>query len=128
MNFNREYWLMLMGFPLDYWDNETTQNSIASFGRMLLWENDITHLTRLLVNARVSDLQDVPHFILLTKGEGFLGQSWTIQCEILEQELMGAVAADEDHVLEVLANGQPPLFDFFWARTARSRICKPPPE
>jgi hypothetical protein len=26
---------------------------------------------------------------------------------------MGAVAADEDHVPEVLANGQPPLFDFF---------------
>jgi hypothetical protein len=31
----------------------------------------MTHLTRLLVKARVSDLQDVPHFILLTEGEGF---------------------------------------------------------
>jgi hypothetical protein len=113
MNFNRECCLMLMGFPLDYWDNETIQNSIASFGRMLLWENDRSHLTILLVKARVSDLQDVPHFILLTEGEGFMGQSWTIQCKILEQELFGAVPADDDPVPEVQANGQPPLFDFF---------------
>jgi hypothetical protein len=97
---------MLMGFPLDYWDNETIQNSIASFGRMLLWENDRSHLTRLLVKARVSDLHDVPHFILLTEGEGFMGQSWTIQCEILEQELLGAVSADEDqHIWRFDASG-----------------------
>jgi hypothetical protein len=78
----------------------------------------MTHLTRLLVKARVSDLQDVPHFILLTEGEGFFCQSWTIQCKILEQELMGAVAADEDPAPEVPANGQPPLFDFLGAWTA----------
>jgi hypothetical protein len=57
----------------------------ASFGRVVLWENDRGHLARLLVRARVIELQDVPHFLVLTESEGFEGESWTIQCEILEQ-------------------------------------------
>jgi hypothetical protein len=32
LNFNRECWLMLMGFPLDYWNQDCIQNAIASFG------------------------------------------------------------------------------------------------
>jgi hypothetical protein len=39
-----------------------------------------------MVKARVIDLQELPYFIVLTEGEGFQGQSWTIQCEILEQQ------------------------------------------
>jgi hypothetical protein len=100
-------------FPLDYWNNDNIQNAIASFGRVLLWENDRTHLTRLMVKARVTDLQEVPYFIVLTGGEGFQGQSWTIQCEILEQQLLGALSADEDPMLELHELGHPPLFDFF---------------
>jgi hypothetical protein len=38
MFFNRECWLMLLGFPLDHWINECIQNAIASFGRVLLWK------------------------------------------------------------------------------------------
>jgi hypothetical protein len=36
LNFNRECWLMLMGFPLDYWNNEAIQSVLASFGRVIL--------------------------------------------------------------------------------------------
>jgi hypothetical protein len=64
MNFNRECWLMLLGFPLDYWNHESIHSVIGVFGRVLLWENDKNHLARLLVRARVTDLQDVPHFIV----------------------------------------------------------------
>jgi hypothetical protein len=78
MNFNRKCWLMLLGFPLDYWNHESIQSVIWVFGRVLLWENDMNHLARLLVRARVTDLQDVPHFIVLTDAEGFNGESWTI--------------------------------------------------
>jgi hypothetical protein len=31
---------MLLGFPLDHWNHDTIQNAIASFGRVILWEND----------------------------------------------------------------------------------------
>jgi hypothetical protein len=43
---------------------------IASFGRIILWENDMHNLARLMVHARVTDLQDVPHFLVLTDVEG----------------------------------------------------------
>jgi hypothetical protein len=39
----------------------------------------------LLVKVRVTDLQDVLHFIVISEGGGFQGQSWTVQCEILEE-------------------------------------------
>jgi hypothetical protein len=69
---------MLMGFPLDHWNHECIQSAVSSFGRVLLWENDRRNLARLLVRARVTDLQDVPHFIILTESKGFQGESWTI--------------------------------------------------
>jgi hypothetical protein len=47
---------MLLGFPLDNWNNEDIQNVIASFCRVILWENDKHHLTRLMVRARVTNL------------------------------------------------------------------------
>jgi hypothetical protein len=56
LNFNRDCWLMLLGFPLDYWNHDCIQGAIASFGRVLLWENDMQHLARLLVRARVTEL------------------------------------------------------------------------
>jgi hypothetical protein len=66
LNFNRECWLMLLGFPLEYWNHESIQSEIGVFGRVLLWENDRNHLGRLLVKARVTDLQDVPNFIVFS--------------------------------------------------------------
>jgi hypothetical protein len=47
---------MLLGFPLDYWNNEHIQSALASFGQMLMWENDRDHLARLMVRECVSDL------------------------------------------------------------------------
>jgi hypothetical protein len=47
---------MLLGFPLDHWNHDTIQNAIASFGRVILWENDKRYLASLLVKARVTDL------------------------------------------------------------------------
>jgi hypothetical protein len=64
---------MLLGFPLDYWNNDSIQNAPSSFGRMIMWENDRDHLARLMVRARVTDLQEVPYFLVLTEAEGFQG-------------------------------------------------------
>lgn len=51
---------MLMGFLADYWEHHYIQNALASFGNLLYWHNDKRHLTRLIVKARVTDLQSVP--------------------------------------------------------------------
>jgi hypothetical protein len=73
LNFNRECYLMLLGFPLDYWDTEIIRNALPPFSHLIIWENNRSYCTRLLVKARVTDLQDVPHFIVISEGEGFQG-------------------------------------------------------
>jgi hypothetical protein len=113
LNFNRDCWLMLLGFPLDYWNHDCIQGAIASFGRVLLWENDRQHLAWLLVRVRVTELQEVPHFIVLTDAEGFQGESWAIQCKIIEQWMLCAIAADGEGIPVPDANGNPSMFDFF---------------
>jgi hypothetical protein len=64
MEYNRECWIMMMSFPLDFWASDHIQNDIAAFGKLLTWEDDPSNLTRLLVKARVTDLEDVPKFIV----------------------------------------------------------------
>lgn len=62
---------MLLGFPSEFWDQQSIENSICSFGRLLSWENDPSNLARLIIRARVVDLEKVPEFIVITEGEGF---------------------------------------------------------
>jgi hypothetical protein len=44
----------------------------------------------------VTNLQDIPYFLVLTEAEGFQGESWTVQVEIVEQEMLGALPADDE--------------------------------
>jgi hypothetical protein len=59
---------------------------------------DLDHRTRMIVRAKVVDLESVPHFIVLSKPEGFDSESWTIQCEIIQQEMLGGGPPDEDPI------------------------------
>jgi hypothetical protein len=113
MEFNRECWIMLLGVPLDFWATAHIQCAIASFGRVLYWEEDHSNLARVLVKARVTNLEEVPRHIVLSEAEGFLGQSWTIQCEIISQQLLGAQPRDEDPTPDDNPLDQEPPFDFF---------------
>jgi hypothetical protein len=61
----------------------------------------------------VTQLVDVPHSIVLTDTQGSQSQSWTVQCEILQQHLLEVLPHGEDPVPPQLDNGQPPLVDFF---------------
>jgi hypothetical protein len=63
-----------------------------------MWDPDPTNVTRLLVWARVTSLQEVPHFIIFSVAEGFQGVSWTVQCDIVQQFMLGAQPQDEDLV------------------------------
>jgi hypothetical protein len=48
---------MLLGSPLDHLSHDCIQHAIGSFGRVLLWENDRSHLAKLLVRARITYLE-----------------------------------------------------------------------
>nr|TKW00445.1 hypothetical protein SEVIR_8G109100v2 [Setaria viridis] len=95
VTFNRECWLMLIGFPLDSCSVHEIEDAIRSFGRMILWQKDNV-LARIIIKARVTELIDIPHYLILSEGDDFEGVSFTVQCEILQQNLLGGFLQDED--------------------------------
>jgi hypothetical protein len=114
--FNRECWLMLLGFPLDYHSSEYLQAAIGSFGRLIHWEEDRHNVTRTLLRVRVTSLEEVSQFIVFSEADGFVGDSWTVQCEIIQQNMLGGQAQDEDPIPHAPEDGQQlPLF--FWSRS-----------
>jgi hypothetical protein len=106
--------LMLLGFPLNYRSSEYLQAAIGSFGRLVLWEEDRHNVTRTLLRVRVTSLEEVPQFIVFSEAEGFFGDSWTVQCEIIQQNLLGGQPQDEDPVPVVPEDGQQLPLAFFW--------------
>lgn len=110
INFNLECWLMLLDFPLDYWDSEYIQDAICSFGRVENWINNRTRLARLMVKVRVADLQSVPHWIVFSDGVGDALDSWSVQVEIFNHNLVAVPLPEEPfpHHIDHLAP-----YDFF---------------
>ena len=53
------------------------------WGKSFLGKKDMSKLARLIVKAHVLDLESVPQFIILSNAEAFQGESWTIQCEVI---------------------------------------------
>jgi hypothetical protein len=70
-------------------------------------------VTRLLVRARVTSLQEVPQFIVFSVAEGFQGISWTVQCDIVQQFMLGAPPQDEDPMPPYPNDGQQLPAEFF---------------
>ena len=74
---------MLLGYLNDYWEQEYVDTVIGPFRKAISWDGNDAHLTRIIIKARVANLESVPHFIVFSDTEGYAGESWTIQCEIL---------------------------------------------
>ncbi|CAD6266798.1 unnamed protein product [Miscanthus lutarioriparius] len=62
--------------------------------------------------ARVKDVQKVPHFIVYEDPDRIDGESWTIQCEVLQHKPQGEGPPDEDAIPDLNLELGPP-FDFF---------------
>lgn len=48
---NYEVWLLLLGFNVDYWTPQHVEKAPVDFGQLLVWEEDLAHLSRVLVKA-----------------------------------------------------------------------------
>jgi len=96
LNFNRVVWLLLLNFLLDHHDQEYIRDAISPFAKLVSWVDEPNRLVSVIVQARVVDLESIPHFIPYAIGDGFLGNSWTIQAEIIRHQILGGLPADED--------------------------------
>lgn len=94
--FTHEVWLMLIGLNLDLWTHPLVDKAISQFGKLIVWEEDQSHLATVLVKARVSALDEIPWFFNFTEGSDPESDCWTAQCEILLTRLLGAQAQVED--------------------------------
>lgn len=111
--FNHDYWLILMGHPEDYWEHKFIDIVLGPFARAVRWDNDPDHLARLIVHARVVDLESIPHFSVFSDSPNYDGQSWTVQIEILQHENLVAGPRKEEAVPPMPNDPDPPLFYFF---------------
>jgi hypothetical protein len=111
--FNQECWLLFLGLHLDYRDQEYMETMLAPFARIINWQADDHRKARVLARARVADLESIPQFIALFDIPRFEVDSWTIQVEVIQREMLGADPQYEDPIPEQLQiDGQLP-FDFF---------------
>jgi hypothetical protein len=91
-----EVWIMMLGLNLDLWTQPLVDKAVSSFGRLLIWEEDHHNQARAMVKVRVAALDEIPWFFVFTDGVGFESDSWTVQCEILQTDILGAAPQDED--------------------------------
>ncbi|KAG2597833.1 hypothetical protein PVAP13_5KG278800 [Panicum virgatum] len=110
---NYEVWLMLLGFNLDFWEQQDIEKAIAEFGKLIAWQEDPNHLARIIIKERVVELAEIPWFIVCSGVEGFVGESWTCQCEILQANHLGGGPPDESPPLGGPDDIQPNFFEFF---------------
>jgi hypothetical protein len=90
---------------------------LGEHDHIIAWEEDPNLITRVLVKARVVNLEEIPWFIVSTEGPGFNGDSWTIQVEIIQARMLGGLGPDEDippgpddlqpHFFDIFGFGQP---------------------
>jgi hypothetical protein len=107
---------MLVGLNLDLWSNTLVDKAVSEFGRLLAWEEDPDHMSRILVRARVFSLDAIPWFFTFSEGTTPETDSWSVQCEVLQATLLGAMPQDEDQPPEnpdLLDDFNPEHFEFF---------------
>jgi hypothetical protein len=109
---NYEVWLMLLGTNIDYWFDLHINKIIGEFGHVIAWEEDPNNIARVLVKAKVVNVEEIHWFIVSTEGPNFNGESWTIQTEIIQANMLGALPVDEDFPPDP-DDLQPDMFDFF---------------
>jgi hypothetical protein len=99
--YNQECWLLLIAYPLDLWNSEHIKRAVRDFGVFVAWGEEASCYGAIVVKVRVADLQHIPHSCVVTDGNTFQGESWTVPIFILSQKLLGNLPADEDDPLQM---------------------------
>ncbi|KAM0822224.1 hypothetical protein ACQ4PT_071633 [Festuca glaucescens] len=94
--YNHECWLMLLAFPSDYWSDEHIRGAVKDFGAMISWDKDVSTYGALIFKVRVANLHHIPHSCVISTGNEWAAESWSVPVFILSQRLLGALPADED--------------------------------
>ncbi|KAM0885856.1 hypothetical protein ACQ4PT_030061 [Festuca glaucescens] len=94
--YNRECWIMLLAFPSDYWADEHIRGAVKDFGALISWDKEVSTFGALIAKARVVDLHCIPHSCVVSSGNEWSAESWSVPIFILSQKLLGGLPANED--------------------------------
>ncbi|KAM0931158.1 hypothetical protein ACQ4PT_000501 [Festuca glaucescens] len=76
--------------------DEHIRGAVKDFGAMISWDKDVSTYGALIVKVRVTDLHHIPHSCVISTGNEWAAESWSVPVFILSQRLLGALPADED--------------------------------
>ena len=110
--FNDDCWVMMLGFPDDYKTERHIHNAVSDFGRLLLWEESNAFPGRIMARVKVTSAQGVTQFIVYSDSLNINGDSWTIQCEVVQRQDLGDEPPEEDPMPNELEKGKFVPFDF----------------
>jgi hypothetical protein len=87
---------MLLGYPLDYRNLVHIDQSVASFGKMVIWHNNGRYLGYVIVKCLYNDRQTIPTSLVLRQGgiDG-TGWNWMVLVYILNWELLNEWHAEK---------------------------------
>jgi hypothetical protein len=60
---------MLVGVPFEHWNTEDLSAAFNKIGKLLIWEKDYTHRSRIIAKVRVTELVDIPKSIRFIEGD-----------------------------------------------------------
>lgn len=125
---NHEVWLMFLGYNVDHWTTRMVDKALYDWGSLITWEKDHNFVARILVKAKVVSLHEIPWFIYCSENDDFEGDTWVVQCEVLQTSLLGAQPVDEDDPPNDQDNLNPDVFDFFgYGQPGQGPVFGPPP-
>ncbi|KAM0874800.1 hypothetical protein ACQ4PT_037198 [Festuca glaucescens] len=84
--FEKEAWVLMLNFPLDYQTNYYVNKAISLFGKLELWHNPRLDMTTVLVKVLIKSLRLVPFSLMVTRAAnlfGMLGRSWSVPIYVL---------------------------------------------
>ncbi|KAM0890836.1 hypothetical protein ACQ4PT_026776 [Festuca glaucescens] len=109
--FEREAWVLMLNFPLDYQTNYYVNKAVSLFGKIELWHNPRLDMTRVLVKVLIKSLRLVPFSLVVTRGAnqfGVLGRSWSVPIYVLHGRTVNPqLIGNEDQVPPMNASPHP---------------------
>ncbi|KAM0852902.1 hypothetical protein ACQ4PT_051454 [Festuca glaucescens] len=114
--FEREAWVLMLNFPLDYQTNYYVNKAVSLFGKLELWYNPRLDMTRVLVKVLIKSLRLVPYSLIVTRAAnqfGVLGRSWSVPVYVLHgRSVNPQLIGNEDEVPPMNASPHPYTLPF----------------
>ena len=111
----REAWVLLLGFPLDYQTEHYIIKAVSCFGRLILWHRPGFKKSRVLVRVLINEVALCPFSLVIKRFTDIsgLGKSWTVPVYILDGfPPVPAAVGNEDPVPPMGASPHPTQLPF----------------